>query len=102
MTSKPFITLIPKTSNHAQKYLIDLPAVGSINPKQYYTTSGEAICKMDVLLQDTKDFLVRLKSLREEMVSLRGGSKWLQVTVNEDSQVICEIKNPKVAKELEG
>lgn len=72
--------------------------LSALDPARYFVTTGEAIEKMDKMLADAAEFIVRAKKLRKLLVKARSDSQYLE-TGWEDGVLILKQKNlrkPKV------
>lgn len=69
----------------------------AIDPNDYYLPSGEAIAKMEALIKDMQEELVKAKELHQKLVDLRGTNKYLETEAAEEG-IILRIKNPRSAK----
>lgn len=96
----PYTKLGEEKEPHHPKnvYLLILDEwLKTIDPKDYYLTSGEAIRKMEALIADMQDQLKSAKELYQLLVDTRGRDKFLE-TEADKMGVIIKIKNPRSAK----
>lgn len=70
----------------------------TLDPSKYFITTGEALEKMDKMLNDATEFIVQAKKLRKLLLKARSDSQYLE-TGWEDGVLILKQKNlrkPKV------
>jgi len=65
-----------------------------INPRDYYTTSGEAIQKTQKLIDDTKKLLLETKSFLNKLIKSKGQKKYLESSWD-DNKLLVKAKNPR-------
>jgi len=63
-----------------KEYELDLSTINTLNIKDYYITTGEAIVKLDVFANDLINTIGKVKELRELLTSIKGESKWLETS----------------------
>lgn len=89
-----------------------------IDPSMYYITSGEAVRKTEILINDIKEqitkhlnhdeilekltnLLIDISEFHELLVEIRASSKYLEITKCEDglyNSNVCSRKDPKKRK----
>jgi len=81
----------PKDIWDATDFLNKLP---SINPRDYFVTSGEAIQKAIKLHGDAKNLVNKAKSFLNELNRAKGKKKYLESSW-EDNKLLVKAKNPR-------
>lgn len=67
----------------------------TLDPERYFLTTGEAIQKMDALINDANDFLKAAKKLKKAMLRAKSSSKYLE-TGWEDGILVLKQKNLRI------
>ena len=73
---------------------IPIEELNVVVPKDYYVTTGEAVKKLDVLIEDTQELLKQAKRLKKKMLQSKGESVYLE-TSWVDHTLICKRKDPR-------
>ena len=93
---------------YSEVYLLPVKELKVINPYSYFVSTGDALTKMNVLIDDVKDLLTSLEHLRSQLVGIKGINKWLETEVTdsgdkivwpEDLMLMNDIKWPPDYKE---
>lgn len=63
-----------------------------IDPSRYFITTGEAIEKVDKLIEDGLEYVKRARKLKRLLLNARGDSKYLE-TGWEDGIIVLKQKN---------
>lgn len=66
-----------------------------INPKDYFLTTGEAIQKIDILINDINSLLKSAKKFKKNLVKAKASSKYLE-TGWEDGILVLKQKNLRI------
>lgn len=66
-----------------------------IDPEKYFVTTGEAIQKMDSMINDANNFIKAAKKLKKSMLKARSNSKYLE-TGWEDGILVLKQKNLRI------
>lgn len=69
--------------------------LNSIEPEKYFITTGEAIQKIDILIEDINKLLKSAKKFRKSLIKAKGSSKYLE-TGWEDGVLILKQKNLRI------
>jgi hypothetical protein len=69
----------------------------ALDPSKYFVTTGEAVEKIDKILEDAAEFIVRAKKFRKLLIKARADSKYLE-TGWEDGVLILKQKNLRKPK----
>jgi len=104
---KPFAKgdLCQERSPHQPKevWQIDIEAFNegfkAIDPVQYFTTSGEAVRKTEILCNDLRACLNVANRLMNIFKALKGPSKYLE-TQWESGKLLIKIKNPRPSSRM--
>lgn len=65
-----------------------------IQASRYFITTGEAIQKMDKLIEDIRERLKAAHKFRKQLSVNKGASKYLETT-REGSTLLCKQKDPR-------
>ena len=87
----------PADGQPKKAFLLDLSDLKSIIPKDYFVTTGEAIVKLDYMINDIQTLLKESRKLKKKLERSKGDSKWLETTW-EDNQLIVKKKDARIKK----
>lgn len=76
------------------QYLVDTSELKSINPNDYFTTTGDLITKLKVLEQDAFNLAFAAKRLLNKAKKTLGDSQYLETQVV-DGKILCTAKTTK-------
>lgn len=71
--------------------------VGSVDPKRYFITSGEAIAKCEKLESDCKKLLSDVRKLLKALKVQKSDASYLETSWN-DGRLLLKRKNKRVRK----
>lgn len=66
----------------------------SVDPKEYYITSGEAVKKAEKLVKDAYALAVKARAFREKLKKARGIKKYLE-TAHDNNRLCVKCKDPR-------
>jgi hypothetical protein len=95
---EPYAKLGEETESHQPAGVWDmtedLEALPSIDPKEYYITSGEATKKVEKLIADSYSLAVRARTMQKKLTTAKGSAKYLE-TQRENGRLLVKCKSPR-------
>ena len=84
----------PEQGQSKKAWILEIEEYKKIDPRYYFITTGEAIVKVDVLLDDLKELTKEVKKLKKECEKIKGDSDYLE-TCWEDNKLILKKKEKR-------
>lgn len=92
--SYPMLGDKPVGSQNKKAWIVPIDNFKPIIPRDYFVTTGEAIVKVDMLIEHTQALLHNLNAFRKSLVSTKNDAKYLE-TCWEDGKLLVKQKNAK-------
>lgn len=73
---------------YSDVYVLPVKELKKIDPFSYFVTTGDALVKMGVLIDDVKTLLTSLEYLRSQLIGVKGTNKWLETEVTDSGDKI--------------
>lgn len=84
----------PEHGQSKKAWVLKIDEFKKIDPKDYFITTGEALVKTEVLLNDLRDLTKDIKKLQREMVKTKADSDYLE-TCWEDGKLLLKKKEKR-------
>lgn len=85
---------LPEHGQSKKAWILKIDEFKKINPRDYFVTTGEALTKTEVLLNDLKELTVDIKKLQKELVKTKADSDYLE-TCWEDGKLLLKKKEKR-------
>lgn len=73
---------------YSDVYILPVKDLKKIDPISYFITTGDALTKMGVLINDVKELLSTLEYLRSQLIGIKGSNKWLETEITDGGDKI--------------
>lgn len=73
----------------------------SIHPPDYFKTTGEAIQKIDRLIEDGREFVKKARALKKKLATAKSDANFLETGWDEEGHLVLKQKNlrkPRIIK----
>lgn len=88
----------PEEGQSKKTFILDISHLQEIIPENYFVTTGEAIAKLEYMMEQIKGLSKECKKLKKKLEKTKGDSQWLE-THWEGSGVLLVKKKDSRSKD---